>query len=90
MFELLALAAAAAAGVFGHTRSRAFVRERLRYTDLVERPFLGVAAGVGATLVAAPVVWALPIVGVGTALAFGAGVGTGVARGARDARRLPG
>ena len=36
---------------------------------------------------AAPLVWILPIVGSGTALLFGVGVGAGVAAGAKDIRR---
>ncbi|MBW3535758.1 MAG: hypothetical protein KY453_11185 [Gemmatimonadetes bacterium] len=86
MFELIALAVAAAAGVGGHLKSKGFVRDRLRYTTLVEHPALGLAAGVGAALVAAPVVALLPIVGAGTAIAVGVGVGSGVAIGARQAR----
>jgi hypothetical protein len=89
MFELLALGIASAAGVLGHIKSRAFVRRRLRYTNIVETPALGLWAGVGATVLAAPLVAVLPIVGVGTALAVGAGVGTGVALGVRDTNGPP-
>lgn len=81
----VALAVAGAAAFYGHTRSRDFSRRRLRYTRVAERPGLsGILAGVGATLLAAPVVAFLPIVGAGTAMALGAGVGTGVAMGSRD------
>ncbi len=81
----VALAAAGAAAFYGHTHTRAFSRSRLRYTRVAERPGLaGVLAGVGATLLAVPVVAFLPIVGAGTAMALGAGVGTGVAMGSRD------
>lgn len=86
MFELIALAVAAAAGVAGHVQSRAFVAKKLRYTRIVERPALGLWAGVGATLLAAPFVAVLPIVGAGTAIAVGTGVGTGVALGVKDTR----
>ena len=55
-------------------------------TSVVERPGLGIMAGVAAAVVAAPLVAILPIVGTGTALLFGAGVGTGVSMGAREAR----
>lgn len=89
MFELLALAIAGAAGVFGHQQSRRFVGRRLRYTEIVEKPALGLWAGVGATLLAAPVVALLPIVGAGTAIALGAGVGTGVALGVKDTQHPP-
>ncbi len=86
MLGLLGLGIAAAAGIVGHTRARSFVGRRLRFTPLVEKPYLGVAAGVTATLVASPLAW-LPLVTVGTAVAFGAGVGTGAALGAKDAKR---
>lgn len=86
MLELLGMGVAGAAGVYGHLKSRKFVRKRLRFTSVVERPGLGIMAGVAAAVLAAPVVAILPILGTGTALLFGAGVGTGVSMGARDAR----
>lgn len=89
MLELLAAGIAGVAGVFSHVRSRAFVGRRLRYTNVVEVPALGLWAGFGATVLAAPVVALLPIVGAGTAIAIGAGVGTGVALGVRDAKEPP-
>lgn len=89
MFELIALGIAGAGGFFGHIKSRKFVGRKLRYTDLVEKPALGLWAGVGTTILAAPVVALLPIVGAGTAIALGAGVGTGVALGVKDAHGPP-
>lgn len=89
MFELIALGIAGVAGVYGHVRSRKFVGRRLRYTSLVEKPALGLWAGVATTVVAAPVVAVLPIVGAGTAIAAGLGVGTGVALGVGDAKKPP-
>lgn len=86
MLELIGIGVAGAAGVYGHLKSRKFVRRRLRFTSMVERPGLGVMAGVAAAVLAAPVVALLPILGTGTALLFGAGVGTGVSMGAREAR----
>ena len=86
MLTLFGLGIAAAAGIFGHTKARKFVGRKLRFTPLVEKPYLGVAAGVTAAVVASPLAW-LPLVTVGTAIAFGAGVGTGAALGARDAKR---
>jgi hypothetical protein len=86
MFGLLA---AGIAGVLGHVKSRSFVGRRLRYTNIVEKPALGLWAGVGATLLAAPVVAVLPVVGAGTALAVGLGVGTGVGLGVQDAKEPP-
>ena len=89
MFELIAAGIAGAAGVIGHLRSRKFVGKRLRYTNLVEKPALGLWAGVATTVVAAPVVAVLPIVGAGTAIAAGVGVGTGVALGVKDTKEPP-
>ena len=83
MIELLV---AGVLGIAGHLKSRDFVQRRLRYTSWVEKPALGLAAGVATTLVAAPLVAVLPFVGAGTAIALGAGVGTGVAVGASKAR----
>ncbi len=86
MLTLIGLGIAGAAGIFGHTTARSFVGRRLRFTSLVEKPYLGVMAGVTAAVVTAPVA-ILPLVTVTTALAFGAGVGTGTALGAKDAKR---
>jgi hypothetical protein len=38
-------------------------------------------------LIAAPVVWLLPLIGKGTAILFGLGVGAGVSSGAKDIRK---
>lgn len=84
---MVELVVAGVLGVAGHLKSRDFVQKRLRYTNLVEKPALGLAAGVVTTVLAAPFVAVLPIVGAGTAIALGAGVGTGVALGAARARR---
>ena len=89
MFSLLMLAAAGVATIAGYVKSRQYVRRRLRFVDAVQKPVTPVAAGVGAALVAAPVVWLLPVLGAGTAVVFGAGVGLGVFHGARDVKRLP-
>jgi hypothetical protein len=89
MFGLLATGIAGVSAVYGHLKSRKFVGRRLRYTELVEKPALGLWAGVAATIVAAPIVAVLPIVGAGTAIAIGAGVGTGVALGVKDAHEPP-
>lgn len=89
MFGLIAAGIAGASGVIGHIKSRHFVGQRLRYTTIVEKPLLGVWAGVGATVIAAPVVALLPVVGAGTAVAIGAGIGTGVALGVKDSKDPP-
>jgi len=86
MLTLLGMGIAGAAGIFGHMRARSFVGRRLRFTSMVEKPYLGVAAGVAAAVVASPLAM-LPLVTVTTALVFGAGVGTGTALGVKDAKR---
>jgi len=90
MFGLIAAGIAGASGVFGHIKSRHFVGQKLRYTKIVETPLLGVWVG-AATTVALGAVLAIPLVplGAGTALAVGAGVGTGVALGQKDAKEPP-
>jgi hypothetical protein len=81
---LIALAFAIVAAVLGYRAARNFTFRRLRYTAVGSHPGAsGVAAGLGTALVAAPVVAFLPIVGAGTAIALGAGVGTGVVAGSR-------
>lgn len=87
MFELLALAASIAVATIGYTQARAFVRERLRYVDAAQSGIAPLLAGLGAAVVASPVVALLPFIGAGTALAFGVSVGVGVANGQRDIRR---
>lgn len=89
MLLLLSFAISVAVAMVGYSRTRAFVTERLRYVDAVQHPLAPVAAGVGAALVAAPVVAVLPLVSAGTALTFGLAVGFGVAAGRNETRRLP-
>ena len=89
MFGLLAAGIAGITGVYGQIKSREFVGQRLRYTSLVEKPAVGLFAGVGAMIVAAPIVAVLPFIGAGTAIAVGVGVGTGVALGVKDTKNPP-
>lgn len=84
MFELIALAAAGIVGAGGYAKTRSFVRRRLRFVDAVRKRPAALVAGTAAAVVAAPVVALLPIVGAGTAIAFGLGVGIGTAAGAHD------
>lgn len=92
MFEMMAgligLTAAAGAAGLGYIRSKSFVARRLRYVDAVQSPVAPIVVGVAATAIAAPVVWALPIVGAGTAIAFGIATGAGTRAGVRQIRRL--
>lgn len=87
MFELIGLIATAGASIGGYLQSRRFVRRRLSFVDFVQKPAAAIAAGGAAAVVALPVVALLPLVGTGTAVLFGVGVGAGVAAGARDVRR---
>ena len=80
MLGLIVGIAALAGGFIG---ARRFVRRRLRFVDAVHRPATPLLLGAAAALVALPVA-ALPIITVGTAVAFGVGVGTGVASGRKD------
>jgi hypothetical protein len=89
MFHLLMYAAGGVATLVGYLQSRQYVRQRLRFVNAVQKPAVPIVAGAAAALVAAPVVWLLPVLGAGTAVVFGIGVGVGVAHGARDVRRLP-
>ncbi len=85
MTALIALAIAATAAYFGHTRMRGFSRRRLRYTRVAERPGVsGFVVGIGTAILAIPLVALMPIIGTGTAMALGLGVGTGVSSGVRD------
>ena len=77
----LLIGAAALGGGFVTTRN--FVRRRLRFVDAVQKPAAPLLAGLAATAVALPVAF-LPVVTVGTAVAFGVGVAGGVASGRRD------
>lgn len=77
MFGLFLAAGALAAGFI---LTRDFVRRRLRYVDIVRKPSAPVVAGAVATAALLPVA-ALPLITMGTALAFGVGVAGGVASG---------
>jgi hypothetical protein len=87
MFGLIGLAVTVAAVAFGYIQTRAFFHRRLAYVEAVHRGTAPVIAGVGAAVLAMPLVALLPLVGGGTALLFGAAVGAGVSAGAKDTRR---
>ena len=86
---LLGLAVTAAALVGGFVISRDFVRRRLRFVDAVQRPSAPIIAGVAAAAVAAIPFALLPVVTLGTAVAFGIGVAGGVASGRSGPPALP-
>lgn len=87
MFTLLALAASLAVTWFGYTQARAFVRGRLRFVNAAQSGWAPILAGLGAMAIASPITAILPLIGGGTALAFGLSVGMGVATGQKDIRR---
>ena len=91
IFGLITWGVAAAIGVVGHTRTRSFVGKKLRFTKVVEKPAVSVAAGLGATTVVAVVasIPFIPFVGPVAAIAAGVGVATGVAMGSKDAKEPP-
>ena len=88
--DLIWLGVTGAGSIWGYIQSRRFVRNKLRFVDKAQKPVAPVVAGVAAALLAAPVVWILPIVGGWTAALFGAGIGAGVSHGQKDVKRLPG
>ena len=87
MLGLLAFALSTAAVLVGFTQAKDFVARRLRFVDAARSPLAPIGAGLGAALIAAPIVWMLPLVGAGTAIAFGLSVALGVAAGNKEIRR---
>jgi hypothetical protein len=88
MIEFAFLAAAGAGMGISYVRIRDFVRDRLRFVDSAQRKSTPWVAGVGAALVASPVVAFLPILGGGTAIVFGIVVGTAVKSGQKQVKLL--
>ena len=87
MLGLLAFALSTAAVIIGFTQAKDFVARRLRFVDAAHSPLAPFVAGIGAALIAAPIVALLPLVGAGTAIAFGISVALGVAAGNKEIRR---
>jgi hypothetical protein len=83
---MIALIISGALALVGYVTTRNYVRSRLRYVDAVQKPTAPLVAGAIFAALAWPFAW-LHLIGVGTALLFGASVGIGVASGARDIRR---
>jgi hypothetical protein len=90
IFGLTSLAITAVATVFGYWQAKQFTQTKLRFVDAVHKTSTPVLAGVGAAVIAIPIVAFVPLVGVGTAILFGAGVALGVNAGARDIRKRVG
>ena len=87
MFGLLAFALSTAAVIIGFTQAKDFVARRLRYVDAARSPLAPFVADIGAAIIAAPIVWLLPFVGAGSAIAFGLSVALGVAAGNKNVRQ---
>jgi hypothetical protein len=81
---ILSIIIAAIVAVILHSGTRRFVRDRLRYVDVVQKAIAPVLAGAAVMIVCLPVVAFLPLVGVGTAITAGLAVGLGVSAGVRD------
>ena len=91
MIFLLSFLVSTVLAIVGFAQARAFVTRRLRYVDAVHSKLAPIVAGVGAGLLALPLVAIIPFLGVGTALSVGISVGAGVVAGSRDVRgRLSG
>jgi len=86
MLDLLAFAATLAAAAFGYMTARRFVRDKLKFVDAAQTIKAPILAGLVAWAIAVPLTWVLPLVGGGTALAFGLSVALGVRSGAKDIR----
>jgi hypothetical protein len=77
------------AGLYAtYIKTRNFVKQRLRFVDSAQRPSAPWVAGVGATIIASPVVAVLPLVGGLTAVAFGVTVGAAVRSGQKQVKLL--
>ncbi len=81
------------AGLYAtYVKTRSFVRERLRFVDVAQRPSAPWIAGIGAGLVALPIFGGLlaflPAVGGATALALGVTVGAAVRSGQKQVKLL--
>jgi inosine-uridine nucleoside N-ribohydrolase len=87
VFGLAGLAITTVATIFGYWQAKQFTQNKLRFVDAVHKTSTPVLAGLGATVVAIPIVAFVPLIGVGTAILFGAGVALGVNAGARDIRK---
>ena len=85
--SMLGVAIAVGASMVGYWQARQFTQNKLRFVDGVHKMGVPLLAGLGAALVATPIVWILPLVGTGTALLFGIGVGLGVSAGAKEIRK---
>ena len=87
MFTIISMAIALVVAALGYWQAKSFVQSKLRFVDAVQHFAAPLIAGVAAILIATPVVWLLPLIGKGTAILFGLGVGAGVSSGAKEIRK---
>jgi len=87
VFTIISMAIALVVAGIGYWQAKSFVQSKLRFVDAVQHFAAPLIAGVAAILIATPVVWLLPLIGKGTAILFGLGVGAGVSSGAREIRK---
>jgi hypothetical protein len=90
MIEFIMLAAAGAGMGLSFVKIREFVRTRLRFVDTAQRPSAPWIAAIAGGLLAAPVVAFLPVLGGGTAIAYGIVVGLGVRSGQKQVKQITG
>ena len=77
-------------GGFGYFKTRRFVRERLRFIDIVQKPVTPIVAGVGTAVATGVIVALVPFIGgLAIPVVAGLGIGVGVSHGAKDSKRLP-
>jgi hypothetical protein len=69
-------------GIGGFVIARNFVKQRLRFVDVVHHPATPWIAGIGAAVVTWPLA-ALPLITTATSAIFGLGTGLGTRSGAR-------
>ncbi len=86
IFGTIAFLIAAVAAVLGYSAAKKFVRDRLRFVEGAHKITTPLIAGIGAYLIALVAVSLLPIVGLGTAIAFGLSVALGAAAGSREVK----
>ncbi len=82
---LISIGIAVVAGFVGHSAAREYTASRLKFVDAVQKPGVAWIAGLvafGVGMLLTP----LPLITAATAVCLGAGVGTGVASGARRVR----
>lgn len=87
LFSLIGLVATAAGGIFAFGLAREYVRNRLRYVDVVRHPLAPWVTWFVATLLLLPLVAILPLVGAGTAVLVGGAAGLGTSSGVKALKR---